>query len=431
MAIYFREPQQDPLWGSLGQVLGGLGGLGIGYGLNQLGGFGQDQVKSLKTFGFSDEEAKAISKFPPASQAQIIKEKMRQQEGMRQSDLYGQIVGGGGGNIQSPGSPSSISMEQTPMGGLGGSQMQQMPQTGIEALQGLADPGQSLLAELERRRDAVLRTPFSPQMKKDAVSAIDKQIDTLIKKESIERKQQMEEKKLSFAEQKETNKETKKFFDDTKTKAKDARENDVRLDRMEELAKSGRLTGPGTYKFMEKLGIPLDPNSAEFEKLTTDFLKNLKSIFGGRISNAEMQTYLKSLPSLSLSNPGRFRLINNLKIMNAGAKAENEAMKQIIKENGGKRPANLEDLVEEKVKPIKDRLAQEFKLGVRTEIPEETYLEQAERIGVPVATKVGQAALPLLGMAVGGIPGAAIGGLGSVLLGGGVGNILSGLGREE
>ncbi|MGJ0429630.1 hypothetical protein, partial [Methylobacter sp.] len=274
------------------------------------------------------------------------------------------------------------------------------------------------LEELQEYRDRVLRSGGDPTMIKDAVAILDRQIMEKAKLESGKRKEALEEKKFSLAEQREVNKETKPFYDSVKTKAKDAKENDMRLDRMEELVKEGKLVGPGLAKAFEKLGISLDPSSSEFQKLSNDFLKNAKSVFGSRVTEGEIKLYLQTVPNLNMPDAAKLRLINNLKIMSEGAKAENEAMKQIIRENGGKRPADLEDRVEERTKAIKDRLAQEFKAGVRNaEIAEETGLERAERVLTGPATG-------LAGAAVKAAPGAIVGGL----LGGPVGAAIGGLG---
>jgi len=372
MAVQFLPPQEDysGMYGSLGQLLGlGLGGA-LGYGINQLGGFGNNQVESLKSFGFNDIEARALSKLPPASQAQIIKEKMRQQEGQRQSDLYGQIVSGNA--IPFAGSPMGIPMQQ---------QSEQSP-VGVEALGALSRPGQSLLEELERRRDAVLRTNFSPQIKKDAVAALDKQIDTEIKKESIQRKQALEERKFQIAEQRDIDKETKPFFDKITKESREAKKNDMRLNRMEELVRKGNLTGPLLSSVLETaskgifgLGIDLtgliNADSQEFNKLSKDFLKGAKEIFGSRITDFDAKAFLSTVPSLLQSDEGKMRVINNLRLFNDASAVERQALEQIIEENNGRRPRNLESLVEKRSKEILDNLADQFKKGIRGRTPEE------------------------------------------------------------
>ncbi len=373
MAVQFLPPQNDNsgMYGSLGQLLGiGLGGA-LGYGINQLGGFGNNQINSFKSFGFNDEEAQALSKLPPASQAQIIKEKMRQQEGQRQSDLYGQIVSGNSMPFAS--SPMEMSMQQQ--------QSQQQP-VGMQALNALVHPGQSLLEELERRRDAVLRTNFSPQIKKDAVAALDKQIDTELKKESIQRKQALEERKFQIAEQRDIDKETKPFFEKITKESREAKKNDMRLNRMEELVRKGNLAGPllssvletaskGIFGFGVDLTGLINADSQEFNKLSKDFLKGAKEIFGSRITDYDAKAFLATVPSLLQSDEGKMRVINNLRIFNDASAVERQAMEQVITENDGRRPRNIESLVDQRSKEILDNLADQFKKGIRGRTPQE------------------------------------------------------------
>lgn len=428
MAIQFVPQEPDS---GLGQILGGLGGFGAGL----LGSYVGKQVslpgkiKKFEAFGANPEQAKALANSSESQQTAWLKEAMKEQARQQQAAMFSNLVSGGGQQL--PMQPKSPQVGVSALGALGGPEQAQMPQTEQEPRDVSKVLGGKSVEELQEYRDKVLRSGGDPTMIKDAVAILDRQIMEKAKLESGKRKEALEEKKFSLSEQREVNKETKPFYDSIKAKSRDAKENEVRLDRMEELVKEGKLVGPGFAKAMEKLGIPLDPNSSEFQKLSNDFLKNAKSVFGSRVTEGEIKLYLQTVPNLNMPDAAKLRLINNLKIMSEGAKAENEAMKQIIKENGGKRPADLEDRVEERTKDIKDRLAQEFKSGFRNaEIAEETGLEQAERLLTGPATGVAGAALKaapgaIVGGILGGPVGAAIGGLG----GGALTHLLGMLGR--
>lgn len=98
-----------------------------------------------------------------------------------------------------------------------------------------------------------------------------------------------------------------------------------------------------------------------FEKLSAGFLRGMKDIFGARISNAEMTAYLASIPTLNQTDKGKLAVIEDMETFNKAAHIKYRAMRQIIKENGGKRPLDLREQVEVRVKPQLDRLSDIFR----------------------------------------------------------------------
>lgn len=105
------------------------------------------------------------------------------------------------------------------------------------------------------------------------------------------------------------------------------------------------------------------PDTEEFEKLSNDFTRNIKAIYGARISNFELEQFMKMIPTLGQTDNGKKAIIRNLKNFSMLAHAENGIMKDIIKKNGGRRPINLQELVEEQLAPFKDELADDFREG--------------------------------------------------------------------
>jgi len=181
----------------------------------------------------------------------------------------------------------------------------------------------------------------------------------------------MKKETMSLARQKEINKDTKSYFDETMKSGKAARENDMRLKRMSALLKKGKLTSPAFYNILNTIdkglfgfGVNLkflmNPDSQEFEKLSTDFTKNAKDIFGSRVTQSEIQLFLKTIPTLSQTDAGKRRVIRNWKMLNEAGKLKKKAMLEIIEMNGGQRPAGLQVLVEKKVGPKLDQLARQF-----------------------------------------------------------------------
>jgi hypothetical protein len=190
-----------------------------------------------------------------------------------------------------------------------------------------------------------------------------------------ERKEALEEKKLSATEQRAVDKETLPTYKEVNDKAKASKDSNIRLGRMEELINKGNLSSAAFYNGIKALGkIPgiggyiesiaesfLSPDTQEFEKLSTDFIKDAKQFFGNRITQQEVNLFLKTVPNLSQTGAGKRRVIRNMRIFNEAAGLRKKTMDEIIKENGGKRPANLESLIEERSAPQLDALAAEFK----------------------------------------------------------------------
>jgi hypothetical protein len=102
------------------------------------------------------------------------------------------------------------------------------------------------------------------------------------------------------------------------------------------------------------------PDTEEFEKLSANFISGVKNVFGGRISNFELQKYLESVPQLTNTDTGKKAIIRNIQLVNKAAHVRADAMKKVIKENDGIRPIDLALRVEEIAEPELDRLAKEF-----------------------------------------------------------------------
>ena len=167
-------------------------------------------------------------------------------------------------------------------------------------------------------------------------------------------------------------KDTKEFYKDTRKAAKSAEANDKRLQRMETLIDQGNLSFPAFAAALETLskgifgfGIDLtsitSADSQEFRKLSTDFLKEAKDVFGSRLTDADVKYFLQTVPTLSQSDEGKRRVIKNLYNFNKAAQIRAKTMEDIIAENKGIRPRGLEGLVEKRAAPELDRLSEDFK----------------------------------------------------------------------
>lgn len=127
---------------------------------------------------------------------------------------------------------------------------------------------------------------------------------------------------------------------------KAAKEAKGRLAEQVRLAKSGKLSTPLMVKALDTIGVPLsvlqNPDTEEYRKLEFDWLKDAKNYFPGQVRTFEAQSFLKSIPGLMISDKGKIAVA---KYLDAQADAKilvYDTIKQIIKENGGKVPDNLD-----------------------------------------------------------------------------------------
>ncbi len=159
-------------------------------------------------------------------------------------------------------------------------------------------------------------------------------------------------------------KETKETRKEILSQARGAQESNMRLDRMEKLNEKGELINPVFNALLGKIGLDIpalkNPDSQEFEKISNDMFKGIREIFGARILSIEIDTFLKTIPTLMQSSEGKRRVIRNLKIINEGADIRRNAMKEIMKENQGTPPYDLAEQIDERISPELDIMAQEF-----------------------------------------------------------------------
>ena len=379
----------------IGEQLGEGLSKGLNTGLQELAKFkmGQMQQKAAyqqradayKGFGFSPEESMALASLPEKSAAPIILQ-------------YLQRGGGGGVDQMQP--------EQQGLGGilqnLGEQQQMQAPQLqSRDILNLLAQPalgGLGLMSQQEQ---------ISPQGQEQLIKSLQPilQQQQLQSQQTPERRQELKAahaaKKASLGEvlsrpskaemvkqQIAQDKETKPIFDEINKEYKTAKENDKRLDRIEVLTKKGSLGTPlgnaaiktlakGIFGFGIDLTNWMTADAQELDKLSTDFIRSAKDIFGGsRLTDADLNAFAKIIPSLSQSNNGRLRIVHNMRLFNEAAKIKKQALDKIIEANGGKRPANLESLIDKVAGPQLDELSARFKRGEAPEVRPPGFLGQ-------------------------------------------------------
>lgn len=167
--------------------------------------------------------------------------------------------------------------------------------------------------------------------------------------------------KDQYASQREGAKGSQKIVRDIVSGEKAAKDNLTALNRIEQLDKKGNVQGLGG-EILKKVGLGRfrTADTQELEKLTIGMLRDLKSIFGSRPTNFDTQQYLNAIPNLLQSPEGRERVIRNLKATNEAAKIRADALREILKENRNRVPANVDLLIEDRVGDQLDRLNAEL-----------------------------------------------------------------------
>ncbi len=393
---------------SIGERIGTGLGAGLGYGLQALANhkIGQWQQRhqreqsyeNLKQLPIPDTYARFLSNYDPETQIKLL-------QTFGQAGLLGQ-----------PEAAQEQLAVQEPETGMQALQQQPQLQPQVntqQLLQSLGAPGtfqgdqQGIINQLQRqisgeqpdisqfmqmkpvaqptreetsRVQPVRTEPSRPQAgaqkPKTIIDAIAQGYQTPQMQQAerhFQQKQAAAEKKLTSQEKREAFKATKAERKEIIDKGRAARQNLHDLDRMEELEKEGKLDTPGYIEGLKRSGfdIPalMNPGSEEFQKIAANFLKDAKTYFGSRVSNYEIEQFLKTIPSLSQSPEGRKRVIANLKNLSRGALEYNNALKEIMAENKGIPPYDLLEQVDSKVQKREDALAKKFKEDLAKPVP--------------------------------------------------------------
>ena len=371
----------------------------------------------LEAAGFSSAEAKVLAGLPPQQRAALLQsarpfEQQAMQEFGQSPQQIQQLTNGGLQQLaqQPQQSAQEASLPQL-FQSLG---LQYNPQTleqslfkGHPALQRQMRPAIATKLAPTSQQSAQQAQPAAVQQRLPASpEVIEPQKPTRSIFQAPEVGMTPAERKQAHAEQKAIDKETQKYYDTTLALNEGSMNADKRLNKMENLIKKGGLpvsTFYNLFKNLEEkinpthtaaagggigafLGGPVgaaigagiggllgpvstilrsaqkftSPNTEQFEKLSTDFIRDAKNIFGNRLTDADLNAFLQSIPTLSQTDNGKLAIIKNMHSFNKALQVKAKTMKDIIKENGGRRPANLQILVEERAQPELDKLAQEF-----------------------------------------------------------------------
>jgi len=146
---------------------------------------------------------------------------------------------------------------------------------------------------------------------------------------------------------------------------------DMRLGRQEQLAEKGTLPTPMMVKTLDSFGIPLavlsNPDAEEYAKVEADYVRDVSKVFPGQIRVYEIQAYMKTIPSLVNSDAGKKIIIKNRRLLNEAKKLRYDAMKDIIKENGGTKPRNMGQMLNDRIKHRMNAIGEELRDGMSKE----------------------------------------------------------------
>lgn len=185
------------------------------------------------------------------------------------------------------------------------------------------------------------------------------QRDRLERQLEHEEKLDLQKRKLQNAEESELWKYSKDYIDTTEKEASTADQFLNIINQQKELDKTGKVNGPLLTKLLESVGLEalLTPESQFFKKAESSFVRGAKDVYGGRVTNYELQAFMRQFPTLRNTAEGRMIIYRALENQFKGAKIKNDIKNEIIEENGGKPPRNIRALVDKRSKEALDDLA--------------------------------------------------------------------------
>lgn len=413
---------------STGGFFSGLGS-GLGQGLQLLAENKLEDIQARRLIPavkalfpqWSDEQAAAFAKSPPVVQKEIIKQLVPAMQASPVESAFEDILGGGIPQSQMQSMPQLsfediIPQQASPLqqGAPSPQQLQQVshllstPQ-GLQSMMGM--PQAAALQQLpqapisQQREPAISQEQMSLSQREQEQQNLERYIqqsnlshrqkaqlrDRFEKRHEKMRKEELESFKF-------TKEDRKKIFE----AAQAAKSNLRDLERFEELEKEGKLDTAGYNEFLKRSGLDVqalrNPGSEEFIKLQNNFIRNAKNIYGARISNFEVEQFLKTLPDLSQSPEGRKRILSAMKQNARASIAYSEAAKEVIREHKGTPPLDFLERIDDKIGKKLDKIAKQFKKDLNKPVP-------------PAQNRAITAAQTIAGGLVGRIPGVARGAL--------------------
>lgn len=167
-------------------------------------------------------------------------------------------------------------------------------------------------------------------------------------------------------------------YTDAQKKLHTFRDTKNNLSIMKELAKKGDLpTGLGRINLDGegnlRLPFAASADAQRFVKMVNEFSKNAKTTYGARVTNFDLQQYLKQFPNLLNSKEGMEQLIDHIEIVNDINSVFYKNLKNTFDKHGGVRKIDLDraiSIAEKKSEKQVDKLSNKlFQIGMEDELP--------------------------------------------------------------
>jgi hypothetical protein len=378
----------------------------------------QDTSRGLQALGYSPQEAAQLSHFQPEIIGEIAKRKLAEPGEQAYAQALGSLLGNQVGQ-----QPQPQQQEQNSQGvSLNANQKTQLKKY-------LESPKAKKIYSPEdiKKLESYLAKPEpianqSSQSKSPSLKGLNAKQATEIAKLGLDQQ------KLARKDRLEARAESKDFREKLRERTKAAKETLESLDRFEELEKEG-LPGAGYVEFLKNSGLDIPAlvgaPAEEYNKIAANFIRGAKAVFGARLTDTDVEQFLKTVPSLSNSPEGRKRINANLRRIAQLEVIESESAKEIIKENGGEVPFDFAEKVDDRVDKRRESVYKQFKKDLSKQVPKgESALATSLLSGA--GKLVGRFPKAALGAGAGAVAGGRYAGPTGALLGG-IGGGLAGL----
>jgi len=172
--------------------------------------------------------------------------------------------------------------------------------------------------------------------------------------------------------QRDLSKDNAKEFNETRNKLSSLNGEGRAISQLERINKNGKLPkGLGRFNVNWETGELIIPALANaqtqlFVKTINDFTVKAKDSFGARVTNFELDRFMKRLPTLANTEDGRNLIINQMKTINNLNKLEKDSLKETYNHYGLRNiDSQKADEISEKLrKPKEDELIDSYNEGL-------------------------------------------------------------------
>ncbi|HTJ49058.1 MAG TPA: hypothetical protein VL443_06345 [Cyclobacteriaceae bacterium] len=377
----------------------------------------QQTMTGLQALGYNAQQAAQLAHLDPQSLQQVVKQKLAEPGEQAYAQALGSLLGN-----QQPNMAQEQQVQPEPGINLNAKQKLQLKKY-LESPKAKAAHSPEELQKYQsylNRPEPVVKQPA--QAKAPSLKGLNAKQATELAKLGLDQQ------KLARKDRLEARAESKEFREKLRERTKAAKETLESLDRFEELEKEG-LPGAGYVEFLKNSGLDIPAlvgaPAEEYNKIAANFIRGAKAVFGARLTDTDVEQFLKTVPSLSNSPEGRKRINANLKRIAQLEVLESDSAKEIIKANGGEIPFDFAEKVDDLVDKKRESVYKQFKKDLQKPVPKgESALATSLLSGA--GKLVGRFPKAALGAGAGAVAGGRYAGpTGAVL--GGIGGGLAGL----